>query len=131
MNRRPLAPKASDAPTETPESVAFPTPHTETPHETFTPHPAVTPARPDDSTRHILSLVNAGDGPAATPERPADLMRLLTELAALPPEQRAAIAALLSPAAPKVTLPPSPPVAGPVSDDEPDRLHRGYEGGTR
>jgi len=111
--------------------VAFPAPHAETPHETFTPNTAATPTRPADSTRQILSLVNAAGGPVTTPGRPADLMRLLTELAALPPEQRAAIAALLSPATPTVTLPSSPPVAAPVSADEPDRLHRGYEGGTR
>ena len=111
------------------EFVAFPVPRVETPHETFTPDTAATPARPADSTRQILSLVDAAGGPVAGTGRPADLMRLLTELAALPPEQRAAIAALLSPAAP--TLPSSPSVAAPVSDDEPDRLHRGYEGGTR
>ena len=55
------------------------------------------------------------------------LARLLTELAALPPEQRAAIAALLSPAASPVKLPTTPPVAAPPGDDGPDRLHRGYE----
>ena len=107
MNRRPLAPKASDAPTDTLDSVVFPASDPETPHETFTPLPP------------------------AVPGGPADLMRLLTELAALPAEQRAAIVALLSPAAPPVTLPTTPPVAAPAGDEEPDRLHRGYEGFSR
>ena len=58
-------------------------------------------------------------------------MRLLTELAALPLEQRAAIAALLSPATPTVTLPTTTPVVTGHGADEPDSLHRGYEGVTR
>ena len=63
------------------------------------------------------------------------LARLLTELAGLPPEQRAAIAALLSPAAATVTvtvtvtLPTTTPVV--TGHGEPDRLHRDYEGGNR
>ena len=68
--------------------------------------------------------------PTPTPT-PLDLAGLLQQLAALPPEQRAAIVALLTPAAPSVTLPTTTPVADPAGDDEPDRLHRGYEGGTR
>ena len=84
----------------------FPASDPETPHETFTPLPPTVPGGP------------------------ADLMRLLTELAALPAEQRAAIVALLSPAAPPGTL-PTTTVAAPAGDDEPDRLHRGYERGTR
>ena len=67
-----------------------------------------------------------GSGPA-----PDALARLLTELAALPPEQRAAIAALLSPATPTVTLPTTTPVVTGHGADEPDSLHRGYEGVTR
>ena len=59
------------------------------------------------------------------------LARLLTELAALPPEQRAAIAALLSPTAPPATLPTQTPVVVMAGDDKSDRLHRGYEGGSR
>ena len=65
------------------------------------------------------------------------LARLLTELAGLPPEQRAAIAALLSPAAATVTvtvtvtLPTTTPVVPGHGDDEPDRLHRSYERGNR
>lgn len=59
------------------------------------------------------------------------LARLLTELAALPAEQRAAIAALLSSTAPPATLPRPTPVAAPAADDEPDRLRSGYEGLTR
>ena len=62
---------------------------------------------------------------------PVTLARLLTELAALPPEQRAAIAALLSPATPTVTLPTTTPVGTVAGADEPDRLHRGYERGNR
>ena len=62
---------------------------------------------------------------------PVTLARLLTELAALLPEQRDAIAALLSPAAATVTLPTTTPVVTVAGADEPDRLHRGYEGGTR
>ena len=62
---------------------------------------------------------------------PVTLARLLTELAALPPDQRAAIAALLSPAAATVTLPTTTPVVTGHGDDEPDRLHRGYERGNR
>ena len=107
LNRRPLAPKASGGPTDTLDSVAFPADAAQTAHETFTPFPP------------------------AVPGRPADLMHLLTELAALPPEQRAAIAALFSPATPTVTLPTTTPVVTGRGDDEPDSLHRGYEGVTR
>ena len=65
------------------------------------------------------------------------LARLLTELAGLPPEQRAAIAALLSPAAATVTLPTTTLIVtghgrdGPDRPDRPDRLHRDYERGNR
>ena len=60
---------------------------------------------------------------------PVTLARLLTELAALPPDQRAAIAALLSPAAATVTLPTTTLVV--TGHGEPDRLHRDYERGNR
>ena len=62
---------------------------------------------------------------------PVTLARLLTELAALPPDQRAAIAALLSPAAATVTLPTTTLIVTGHGRDGPDRLHRGYEGGSR
>ena len=57
--------------------------------------------------------------------RPVTLARLLTELAALPAEQRAAIVVLLSSTAPPVKLPTTTPVAAPACD-EPDQLHPGH-----
>jgi hypothetical protein len=76
---------------------AFPADDAQTAHETFTP-----------------------TSPAVTSPPADDLLRMLAQLAALPPEQRAAIAVLIAPA-PTVTL-ATPPVAR-----EPDRLHPGYE----
>ena len=67
-----------------------------------------------------------GNGPP-----PVTLARLLTELAALPPEQRAAIAALLTPAlVGGVCAPPIAIASGREERGrEPDRLHAGYEEG--
>jgi len=87
LNPRPPAPKAGDTHTETLEIQALSTP---------SPTPCTT------------SCTNL---PEVAPEQPPSVLaRLLAELAALPPEQRAALAALIAP--PTVAT----PAPGPVDD---------------
>jgi hypothetical protein len=58
------------------------------------------------------------------------MLQLLAQLATLPPDQRAVIAALLTPAAVRVPAPPIPPAGTQSHDGEgAERLHGGHEGG--
>ena len=64
--------------------------------------------------------------PAPAPGSPGNLARLLAELAALPADQRAALAALLAPAPAADTRPSPPPASAPaVPDDRCPRDTRG------
>ena len=101
LNRRPLAPKASGDATDTLDFVAFLADAAQTAHETFT-----------------------GELPSVSAP-PVNLLGILAQLAALPPQSRAVLAALLTPPQPATPTPPRTPRPG---DDDPDRLHAGYEG---